>query len=67
MDEDVVTGYQNIASKFRTEDDYGPQTVRTFLSESDALGDMSPDQVQVDAFRQVHTWLRALEIVEAGA
>ncbi len=59
-DSSVMSGYRNIAAKFGGEDDFGPQTVRTFLAESDALGDMSLDQVQVDAFMQVDAWLREL-------
>lgn len=63
-DESVVTGYRNIASKFRHEDDFGPQTVKAFLAESDALGDMSAEQIQVDAFMQVRTWLGALGLIK---
>ena len=39
---------------------FGPITVRQFMSDSAALGDMTVDQVQVDAFRQVRTWLDRL-------
>lgn len=38
-------------------DAYGPVTVRRFLSESSALGDMTEDQVQLDAYEQVQAWL----------
>lgn len=62
-DESVVTGYRNIASKFRHEDDFGPQTVKAFLAESDALGEMSAEQIQVDAFMQLRTWLRAIGLM----
>lgn len=62
-DESVVMGYRNIASKFRHEDDFGPQTVKAFLAESDALGEMTADQIQVDAFMQVRAWLRALDLM----
>ncbi len=53
-------GYEHIASKFRHEDDFGPETVRLFLDESDALGEMTPDQVQTDAFMQVSAFLRGM-------
>ncbi len=53
-------GYQHIADKFRHRDDFGPQTVRMFLEESDSLGEMTPDQVQTDAFGQVSALLKAL-------
>lgn len=53
-------GYERIAAKFQREDDFGPSTVRLFLAESDLLGGMTPDQLQVDAFRQVHSWWSAL-------
>jgi hypothetical protein len=62
-DESVTTGYRNIAGKFQHEDDFGPQTVKAFLAESDALGDMTAEQIQVDAFMQVRAWLRALRLV----
>lgn len=52
--------FQNIAEKFAAQDAYGPVTVRRFLSESTALGDMTEDQVQVDAYEQVNAWLKAL-------
>jgi len=59
-DESVTMAYREIAGKFRSEDDFGPQTVRMFLADSDALGGMTPEQVQVDAFRQVQAWLSAM-------
>ena len=52
--------YENIATKFDLEDGFGPQTVRKFVAESGALGDMTPQQVQTDAFRQVQAWVTAL-------
>jgi hypothetical protein len=56
-------GYLNIAGKFNQEDGYGPETVRLFVEGSDALGDMTPDQIRTDAFRQVQAWLKALGLV----
>jgi len=56
-------GWENIAGKFRSEDDFGPQSVRRFVTESLALGNMTPEQVQTDAQRQVQAWLRALGLV----
>ncbi len=66
-DESVRMGYLNIVDKFRHEDDFGPQTVKAFLAESDALGDMTPEQVQIDAFMQVRAWLRALNLMKDEA
>lgn len=63
-DESVVVGYRNIGSKFRDEDDFGPQTVKAFLAESDALGEMSAEQIQVDAFMQLRTWLEAMGLMK---
>ena len=57
-------GYENIARKFNQEDGFGPETVRLFVEGSDALGDMTPDQVRTDAFRQVRAWLNALGLVQ---
>lgn len=60
-DEVARRGYEQIAGKFRHDEDFGPKTVRLFLEESSALGEMTPEQVQTDAFRQVWAWLRAME------
>lgn len=56
----ALKGFQHIASKFTDDAAFGPVTVRRFLSDSAALGDMTADQVQVDAFRQVRAWLDRL-------
>jgi hypothetical protein len=58
----AMTGYQNIASKFTELEAFGPQTVRRFLGESQALGEMTEDQVQQDAFAQVRAWLDELGV-----
>lgn len=63
-DQSVKSAYGNIASKFKNLEDFGPQTVSAFLAESDALGEMTPSQVQQDAFMQVFTWLKAMQLVE---
>lgn len=55
--------FWNIASQFGSEDAFGPRTVRLFVEGSAALGDMTPEQVQEDAFRQVLAFLAALGIV----
>ena len=60
LDAAAAEAYAHIASKFDGEDSFGPATVRRFLSEHAALGDMTEDQVQVDAFWQVHAWARAM-------
>jgi hypothetical protein len=52
--------FGNIASKFNARDSFGPQTVRDFLEGSAALGAMTAEQVQEDAFRQVRALLAAL-------
>lgn len=56
--------FSNIASKFSSEDAFGPKTVRIFVQGSNALGDMTPTQMQEDAFRQVQAFLKALGIVK---
>lgn len=58
----ALKGYQNIAEKFRNPDDFGPATVREFLAESQGLGDMTPVQVQTDAFGQVNAWIRSMRL-----
>lgn len=39
------TGFEHIAGKFRHAGDFGPKTVRLFLEESAALGEMTPEQI----------------------
>jgi hypothetical protein len=56
----ALAGFKHIAGKFTGEGEFGPVTVRQFLSDSAALGDMTAEQVQVDAFRQVRAWLDRL-------
>ena len=56
-------GFGHIAGKFRHSDDFGPVTVRKFLEESDALGGMTPDQVQTDAYMRVFALLKDLKLV----
>lgn len=60
----VLQGYKHIAAKFAAEDGFGPETVRRFLAESEALGDMTPDQIRTDAFGQVSAWLKAIGLKE---
>jgi hypothetical protein len=55
-------GYEHIAGKFRHEHDYGPKTVRVFLEESAALGEMTPEQIQTDAFMQVSALMHSMGI-----
>ncbi len=63
-DEVVQRGYRNIAMHFDKEDGFGPETVRRFLADSEALGDMTEDQVRTDAFGQVSAWLKAIGLKE---
>jgi hypothetical protein len=53
-------GYEHIAGKFRHAEDFGPKTVRSFLEESAALGEMTPEQIQTDAFMQVSDLLKRI-------
>ncbi len=55
-------GFEHIASKFRNIDDFGPNTVRLFLEESAALGEMTPEQIQADAFMQVSVLLKGIHL-----
>lgn len=56
----ALEGLKHISGKFNAEAGFGPMTVRQFLTDSAALGGMTPDQVQVDAFRQVRGLLDRL-------
>jgi len=53
-------GFSNIAGKFGGADAFGPQTVRMFVEGSEAFRDMTPAQVQEDAYRQVRAFLEKL-------
>jgi hypothetical protein len=59
-DSEAHKGYENIASKFRDLNDYGPASVRMFLEDSAGLAEMTSEQVQTDAFMQVSSWLHLL-------
>jgi hypothetical protein len=56
----AAAGYDHIAGKFATDDDFGPTCVRRFVEESNVLADRTPEQWQQDAYGQVDAWLRAL-------
>jgi hypothetical protein len=60
----VRDGFSRIAAKFSDDDAFGPHTVSRFLGESGGFADMSPEQVRVDAHRQVRAWLKALGLVQ---
>lgn len=55
-----VAGFRMIADKFDSVDGFGPTCVRRFVSDTDMLGERTPEQWQQDAFGQVDAWLRAL-------
>lgn len=59
----VRDGFSRIAAKFDTEDAFGPHTVSRFLGESGGFEGMNPEQVRVDAHRQVRAWLESLELI----
>jgi len=62
-EDEAKQAYINIAEKFRSEDDFGPVTVRRFLENSpDKCGDMSPEQIQTDAYLRVSKWCELLGI-----
>jgi hypothetical protein len=65
QDEIAAKGYKNIAERFGNRDYFGPQTVRQFLEEHEALGDMTSDQMQTDAYGQVNAWARALGLLDS--
>ena len=56
----ALQGYKNIASKFTALDDFGPETVRRFMVESNAADGFSGEQILKDAFAQVHAWLKEI-------
>lgn len=61
VEDEARQAYVNIAEKFRDENDFGPVTVRRFLeNSSDKCGDMTPEQVQTDAYLRVSKWCELL-------
>lgn len=62
-EDEAKQAYTNIAEKFRDENDFGPITVRRFLEASpDKCGDMTPEQIQTDAYVRVSKWCELLGI-----
>jgi len=57
-------GFSRIAAKFDSEDAFGPHTVTLFLGDSGGFDNMDPNQIRVDAYRQVRTWLEALGMAQ---
>ena len=57
-DRKAKEAYQNIATKFGTRDDFGPNTVRMFLSGQEGVDEAELDQIQTDAYFQVSEWWR---------
>ena len=53
----ALNGFRHIASKFRSEDDFGPTTVRDFLAVGEPFAGMTPEQLRLDAYRQVRALL----------
>jgi hypothetical protein len=56
----ATEGYQYINEKFETVDSLGPTNVRRFLEKSNELQELTPEQLQLDAYGQVDAWLRSL-------
>ena len=60
--ESARRGYDLIAGKFRSIEDFGPTSVREFVEGTHLLGDRTVNQWQQDAFGQVDAWLRGLGV-----
>jgi hypothetical protein len=61
---EVREGFEHIAAKFGGQHAYGPITVRRFLESSGVPQMLTPEQIQTDAYFQVHQLLAALELAE---
>lgn len=67
LDDPVArSGLSHIAAKFDRADAFGPATVRMFLEGAAPPDGMTPEQVQQDAFRQVHALLQRLGLLPVG-
>lgn len=53
-------GFQYIAEKFRSFDDFGPTSVKAFVAGTPLLAGRTEDQWQQDAFGQVDAFIKAL-------
>lgn len=62
---EACKGFQKLASKFRHPQDFGPQTVRRFCVDHNALGDLTPEQIQRDAFGQLEAFVSHLGLPTA--
>lgn len=61
IEQEAKEAYINIANKFRSKDDFGPKTVRLFLEDSpDKCGEMTPEQIQNDAYFRVGEWVECM-------
>jgi hypothetical protein len=61
LNEDVARqGFAHIAGKFDSLDAFGPVTVRMFMQDAPDPEGMTPDQLQQDAFQQVHALMQRL-------
>lgn len=58
----AMNGFRHIASKFRSEDDFGPTTVRDFLAAGEPFAGMTPEQLRLDAYQQVRALLDRLRL-----
>lgn len=59
-DRKAERAYRNIADKFAEPTGYGPATVRAFLEGHGAMGDMTPEEIETDAYFQVRAWATQL-------
>ncbi len=58
LTDDIATeGFRKIAGKFRNRNDFGPTTVRHFLEDAPEFTELTPEQVQTDAFGQISNLL----------
>jgi hypothetical protein len=66
LEDDVALGaYKRIRDLFRSDDDLGAQLVGSFLLESDALGELTEEEVMQDALQRVQLWARHLGLNES--
>jgi len=56
----ALRGFQNIAGKFTHLNDYGPETIKRFLSESGDPEGRTDAQILQDAYAQVRAWFKVL-------
>lgn len=56
--------FERIHNIFRGDDDLGSQLIASFMLESNAMGDMTPEEIMQDAYQRFRVWWEVLNETE---